>query len=425
MVSMWRFGNTRWGKGRWARLWMRPDAWTAVAVAGWEMGSRQLAAPGREFSRGFLRRAIDGLVAGMLVINLLVTWGITSQAVGAEGRIRTVLGTGRDARGPVGAATESNIGNPFGVEIGPDGGLYVTEVTNHRVWRVDRTQGTATIVAGTGEKGYSGDGGPAREARLNEPYELRFDAAGNLFFVEMQNHLLRRIDAKTGVITTVAGTGQEGFGGDGGPALSAKMSQPHSLALDGRGGVYIADIGNHRIRRVDLASGRIESIAGNDERKLPVAGEPARDRPVLGPRALFITGRTLWVALREGNSVWRLDLDEGRWQHVAGTGEKGYTGDGGTASRCTFQGPKGLAVDSRGDAWVVDTENQVVRRIVAASGIVETVAGSGPDHRGHAGDDGPVRNAMLNRPHGICVDAQGVVYIGDSENHRVREVFWP
>jgi len=349
---------------------------------------------------------------------------VAPRAVDAA-RIRTVLGTGRDAPGPVGKATASNVGNPFGVEIGPDGALYVTEVTNHRIWRVDRERGEATIVAGSGVKGYRGDGGPARDAQLNEPYELRFDAEGNLYFVEMQNHGVRRIDAKTGIITTVAGTGEAGFTGDGGPAVAARMNQPHSLVLDGKGGLYIADIGNHRIRRVDLSSGRIESIAGNGERQLPVAGELARDRPVLGPRALFITGRTLWVALREGNSVWRLDLDHGRWQHVAGTGEKGYTGDGVAAERCTFQGPKGLAVDRAGNAWVVDTENQVIRRIDARTGVIETIAGSGPDQRGYAGDDGPPLRAMLNRPHGICVDARGVVYIGDSENHRVREVSLP
>ncbi len=375
--------------------------------------------------------AMAAVTAGCWSVLHATAWGAGPQqpdsrdAALRDGLIRTVLGTGRDTRGLVGPATASNVGNPFGVEIGPDGALYVTEVTNHRVWRVDRARGEATIVAGTGEKGYRGDGGPARDAQLNEPYELRFDAEANLYFVEMQNHLVRRVDAKSGIITTVAGTGEAGYAGDGGPAVAARMNQPHSLVLDGKGGLYVADIGNHRIRRVDLSNGRIESIAGNGDRQLPVAGEPARDRPVLGPRALFITDRTLWVALREGNSVWRLDLDHGRWQHVAGTGEKGYTGDGDAATRCTFQGPKGLAVDRAGDAWVVDTENQVIRRIVARTGTVETVVGRGPQHRGYAGDEGPPRQALLNRPHGICVDARGVVYIGDSENHRVREVTWP
>jgi streptogramin lyase len=344
--------------------------------------------------------------------------------VGA-GEIETVAGTGKDADGgAAGPALETNVGNPFGVEIGPDGALYITEVSNHRVRRLDLKSGKLTTVAGCGREGYAGDGGPAQEALLNEPYEVRFDGDGNMYFVEMQNHLVRRVDAKTARISTVAGTGKPGFGGDGGPAAKALFRQPHSIALDGRGGLYVADIGNHRIRRVDLKSGKIESIAGNGERKPPVDGQTVKGRPILGPRALAIDGRTMWIALREGNSVWALDLESGVIRHVAGTGEKGFgpAAAGARAKEATFNGPKGIAVGPDKRVYVVDTENQVIRRIDPSRGTIDTIAGAGPKSRGYNGDGQDATRAFLNRPHGICLGPDGSIYIGDSENHRVRRV---
>lgn len=354
--------------------------------------------------------------------NLLALIGVLSAAATvAAGTIETVVGTGVDKPGPAsGPATQVQIGNPFGVEVAPDGSLIVCEVSHHRVRRLDRSTGEITTLAGTGKLGYSGDGGPATDALLNEPYEVRFDRQGNLYFVEMQNHLVRRVDAKTGVISTVAGTGQPGFSGDGGNATKAQLRIPHSIALDDQGWLYIADIGNHRVRAVNLADGTIQTIAGTGEKSLPVDGQPATDRPILGPRALFVDGRTLWIALREGNSVWRMDLDSRVLHHVSGTGKKGYSGDGGPARDATFNGPKGIALGPQGDIYVADTENHVIRRIDASTGIITTVAGDGT--QGGTGDGGPATQAKLKRPHGVCLDLNGILYIGDSENHRVRRV---
>jgi sugar lactone lactonase YvrE len=345
-------------------------------------------------------------------------------ALAADATIETIAGTGESADGgSSGPALKTNIGNPFGVEVGPDGALYITEVSNHRVRRLDLKSGELTTAAGNSRKGYSGDGGPATEASLNEPYEVRFDQQGNMFFVVMQNHLVRRVDAKSGKISTVAGTGKPGSGGDGGPALAAQFRNPHSIALDPRGLIYVADIGNHRIRRVDLAKGTVDSIAGNGEKKLPVDGQRAANNPILGPRALFLSGQTLWIALREGNSIWKMDLAAGTLRHVAGDGRKGYTGDGGPAKSATFNGPKGIAIGpGPHDIFIADTENQVIRRIEQRTGLIRTIAGSGPQARGYAGDGGPATSASMNRPHGICVGPDGTVYIGDSENHRVRRV---
>jgi streptogramin lyase len=303
------------------------------------------------------------------------------------------------------AADSFEVELPFGVEIGPDGGLYVTEIKNHRVVRFDVKTRAVTTVAGDGQRGYSGDGGLAVEAAMNEPYEVRFDSRGNMFVVEMKNHIVRRIDAKTQAISTVAGTGSAGYSGDGGPGTKAKLNQPHSIAFDGDDNLYIADIGNHRIRRVSAKTGVIESIAGNGERALPKNGQFSRGNSILGPRALFVQRNTLWIALREGQGVWRMDLGDSTLRHVAGTGRPGHTGDGGPALDATFKGPKGIAVGPSGVVFVVDSDNNAVRRIDPKSGSIETL---------------PI--PPLNQPHGICVGRNGDVYIGDSLNNRVLRV---
>lgn len=348
---------------------------------------------------------------------------VSAIAASAAADISTVAGTGQPQNnGNAGTGIKLNIGDPFGVEVGPDKALYITEVRNHRVLRLDLETGRIATLAGTGEKGYSGDGGPATAAKLNEPYEVRFDSAGNMLFVEMQNHTIRRVDAKTGQISTIAGTGEAGYGGDGGPATKAQFKQPHSIALDKHDNIYVADIGNHRIRKIDAKTGIVTSIAGTGEKKLPVSGEKAEGKPVLGPRALIIADDVLWVALREGHSIWKIKLSEGTWQHVAGTGKKGFTGDGGPAKEATFDGPKGIAIGPDRNLYVVDTENHAIRMIDTHTGQIGTIAGRGPTHKGGSGDGGPATSALLDRPHGICVGADGAVYIGDTLNHRVRRI---
>jgi streptogramin lyase len=341
-------------------------------------------------------------------------------AHGKEAVIETVAGTGNAGdNGREGPALETNIDQPFGLDFGPDGALYICEVGQHRVRRLDLKAGRVTTVAGAGRKGYAGDGGSAQDALLNEPYEVRFNAAGDMYFVEMRNQVVRRVDGRTGTISTVAGNGRRGYAGDGGPANAAELSDPHSIAFDGAGRLLIADIGNHRIRRVDLKSGQIESIAGNGKAAAPRDGEPARDRAVLGPRALAVEGDTLWVALREGNSVWKLDLRRETWRHVAGAGRQGYKN--GPAAVALLAGPKGIALADQQVAYIVDTENNAIRTLDARSGEVGTLAGLGPKSAGYGGD-GPAKDARFDRPHGICVGPDGAVYIGDTNNHRVRRI---
>jgi len=348
-----------------------------------------------------------------LIVSLLLPAAVEA------GEVATLAGTGKNEyRGDGGPAVKAGVGGPFGVVIGSDGALYVCETTNHVVRRVDLKTGRIATVAGTGMKGYSGDGGPATKARLNEPYEVRFDSAGNMFFVEMRNHVVRRVDSKTGKISTVAGTCKRGFSGDGGPAKKAMLSVPHSIALDNAGGLYICDIGNHRVRRVDLKAGVISTFAGTGKRRRTPDGAPVKGTPLNGPRALDFDGKSnLFLALREGNAVYRIDLKTKTLHHVAGTGQKGYAGDGGPAQKALLSGPKGIAVGPGGDIYLADTESHTIRVIRKKSGIIETLVGTG--QRGD-GPDGNPRKCRLARPHGVFVDRAGKVYIGDSSNHRVR-----
>ncbi len=332
---------------------------------------------------------------------------------------RTIAGTGvAGFSGDGGPGTKAQVNNPYGLVMGPDGALYFCEIGNHRVRRLDLKTHVISTVAGNGEQGYSGDGGPALAASLNEPYEVRFDDAANMYFAEMRNHVVRRVDAKTKVISTVAGTGKPGFEGDGGPGTKALLRQPHSIAFDGAGGLLICDIGNLRIRRLDMETGIIETWAGTGEKKPTPDGAPISGTPLNGPRAIT-AGRDgqLYLVLREGNAVFRLDTAAGRIFHVAGTGETGYTGDGGPAKSARLAGPKGIAWAPDGSLYLADTENHAIRRIDLKSGILTTVAGTG--QRGN-GPDGEARRCQLARPHGIFVSAAGRVFIADSESHRIR-----
>jgi sugar lactone lactonase YvrE len=226
------------------------------------------------------------------------------------------------------------------------------------------------------------------------------------------------VDAKTGVISTVAGTGSPGFSGDRGPAVSAQLRQPHSIAFDPQGRLLICDIGNVRIRRVDLTTGKIETWAGTGEKKPTPDGAPITGTPLNGPRAITVApDGNLYLVLREGNAVYRMDPAAGRIYHVAGTGQTGYDGDGGDAKMARLSGPKGVAWAPDGSLYLADTESHTIRRIDLKSGIINTVAGTG--QRGN-GPDGDPRKCQLSRPHGIFVSSAGTVYIGDSESHRIR-----
>jgi sugar lactone lactonase YvrE len=349
-------------------------------------------------------------------ITLLVTSPFLHSAT-----ISTFAGTGvKGFSGDGGPAASAQLADPNGIARGPDGALYICDTMNHRIRRV-ALDGKIATVAGNGEKGFAGDGGPALAAKLNEPYEVRFDRLGNVYWVERLNHCVRKLDIKSGVISTIAGTGASGYSGDGGPAAKAQLSEPHSLSFDRADDLYIADVRNHRVRKVAMQTGLITTLVGNGKREPTPDGATLSDAtPVAGPRALdFGADGSLWLALREGNAVYRLDLTSGTIHHIAGTGKKGSSGDGNLAKNATLDGPKGIAVGPAGTVYVVDTENHVIRAIDPKTGIIVRVAGTGIAGDGPESD--PL-NCALNRPHGVFVDRDGTFFIGDTLTNRVRMV---
>jgi sugar lactone lactonase YvrE len=329
-------------------------------------------------------------------------------------RITTLLGTG---------VASDSANNPFGLVIGPDRGLYWADFGSHRVMRFDFTTKAISVIAGIGKAGYSGDGGPAASAQMNAPHEVRFDSKGNIFVAERDNHVVRYIDMKSKMISTAAGTGMRGFSGDGGPASQAQLAQPHSIALDRADNVYICDIINNRVRRIDPKTGTIGTFAGTGERGSTPDEASLDETPVAGPRSIEIApDGTMYLILREGNKVFSIDVARRRLKRIAGTGELGYTGDGGPALNAKFgappsalNGPKGVAY-SDGMLYIADTENHVIRRIDLKQGTISTIVGTG--QRGD-GPDGDPLSCKLARPHGLFIQAN-TLYIGDSENHRIR-----
>ena len=332
--------------------------------------------------------------------------------------IHILAGTGvSGAAGDGGPGQNAQVGNPFGVVIGPDGALYICEVDTHRIRRLDLQRNIISTFAGSGRRGYSGDGETALNAELNEPYEVCFSKNGDMYFVEMRNHIVRKVEVATGTISTVVGTGEAGYSGDGSQATEAQLHDPHSIAIYGQF-LYIADIKNHRIRQVDLASGVINTFAGTGEQAPTPDGAHIKTAPLNGPRAITfnLTG-DMFLALREGNAVYRIDMKSKTLHHIAGTGEKGYAGDGGHPQQALLSGPKGISIGPSGMVYIADTENHTIRRIDLSKELIETMVGDG---RRHDGLDGNPHLCGLARPHGIFVAPGGAVYIGDSENHRVR-----
>lgn len=350
-----------------------------------------------------------------LVLSLLLGLSLPALA----GTIATVAGTGvKGSSGDGGPATAAQIDNPFGLVRGPDGALWFCEYTGQRISKIT-VDGKLQHVAGTGKSGYTGDGGPANQATFNLPHEIRFDKAGNFYIADMTNHAIRRVDVKTQVITTFAGTGKPGYSGDGGPANQAELKQPHSIQFDPSGEqLYICDIGNNVIRRVDMKTGTISTFAGTGKPGETPDGAPIAGTPIKGPRSIdFDAKGDLWLVTREGNQVLRFDLKAGVIHLVAGTGKKGFTGNGGPAREATLSGPKGIAIDAAGNAWLADTESHSVRMIEAKTGKLLLMAGTG--EKGDGPEVDPLQCKMA-RLHGIFVDKDGAVYIGDSEAHRVR-----
>ena len=335
--------------------------------------------------------------------------------------IQSIVGTGDQGySGDGGPAKEATMDNPFHVEIDPSGRyLYIADCFNFRVRRLDLGTGIITNFAGNGNQGHSGDGGNANEASIDEIYAIQVDKNGNVYICQRFNPSIRMIEISTNRIKTVAGTGIEGSGKDGIPGVQSAMIEPNDCAIDNEGNVLVADIQDQRIRKYDPITGLITTLAGTGEKEHTGDGGPADKAGIYGARAVCTDkeGNT-YICEREGNTIRKIDR-KGIITTIAGTGEQGYSGDGEDAKYALFNGPKAIRCDNDGNVLVVDTENHALRIIDKNSNIITTIAGG---TEGPGGDGGLATLAGLARPHGVVTDPSGTIYIADSENHRVRTV---
>lgn len=336
------------------------------------------------------------------------------------GTIATVAGNGTTSDcGDGGAATAAAMSYPNGVAVDGAGNLFVADTNNHRVRKVDGA-GTITTVAGSGTPGYTGDGGAATAATLDTPYAVAVDGMGNLYVAEYGNDVIRKVDSG-GTISTMAGNGSPGFSGDGGAATAAQLANPTGVILDGGGNLYIVDSYNQRVRMVD-PGGTITTVAGDGNMGFAGDGGPATAGRFSSPRGIAIDGAgNLYVADYTNNRVRMIDTG-GTISTVAGAGAKSFSGDGGAATAATFHYPSGVAIDGAGNLYIADNSNQRVR-MVTTYGTIATVAGSGTG--GFAGDGGPAVAARLLYPYGVAATTGGDVYVADTNNSRLRKVESP
>ena len=308
---------------------------------------------------------------------------------------------------------------PADVAFDTGGNLFFSDTNRHVVQRIDPA-GLVTIVAGSGVQGYAGDGGPALAAQLDCPAGLAVDAAGNLYIADTHNHRVRRVDGATGNIVTVAGTGRAGFTGDGGTATAARLDLPTALALDGTGNLYIADTNNHRVRRVAVGTGLMATVAGNGSQGFAGDGGSATAAGIDSPGGVAVDAAgNLYIADAHNQRLRMVNAKTGLISTVAGTGVAGFAGDGALAVGAQLALPHGVSVDGAGNVYVADTNNHRVRRI-APDGTMTTVAGDGV--QAFRGDGGPAVAASLNSPRGLAVSPTGLPTLADSANQRVRQV---
>lgn len=309
-----------------------------------------------------------------------------------------------------------NLKEPFGVTFLNGEAIFV-EYGGHKVRKID-SKGVVVDLAGNGKKGYTD--GKNSEASFNQPHNLAVGPDGKIYIADTSNHAVRVVDTKSGLTSTLAGNGTKGFAGDGGPAKEARFDQAYHVAVDPKGeNLYVCDLGNRRIRVIDLAKGTIRTVAGNGEKGVPKDGELAEKSPLVDPRAVEVdsAGR-IWILERGGHAL-RV-VENGKIRTVAGTGKAGFSGDGGPAKEATFNGPKFISFDPKGDVLICDTENHCVRKYFVQTGKIERVAGTGKKGKGDT--KGNPLEVGLNRPHGATIGPDGALYIADSDNSRILRV---
>jgi sugar lactone lactonase YvrE len=334
------------------------------------------------------------------------------------GNIATVAGGGTSGLGDGELATNASLALPSGVALDGSGNLFIADWLSERIRRVDAVTAIITTVAGNGTAGFSGDGGPATSASLNQAYGVAVDGSGDLFIGDTDNNRIRRVDAATGKISTAAGSGSDG---DGGPATSALLVAPSGIVADAAGNLFIADTSNSRIRRVDATTGAISTVAGNGAQAFSGDRGPATSASLGDPSGVAVDGSgNLFIADTNNGRIRRVYAESGIITTVAGNGTFSFSGDGGPATSASFYGVYGVAVDGSGNLFIADRWNNRIRRVDASMGNITTVAGNGTASFG--GDGGPATSASLNQAYGVAVDSSGNVFIADYGNNRIRVV---
>jgi DNA-binding beta-propeller fold protein YncE len=353
--------------------------------------------------------------AAALVLSAL----LTPPVPGAD---KLVLVAGGGAGPDGGPAAGAKLVAPFGIDFTPDGNAYFVEMAGgERLRRIDPV-GTVATAAGTGRKGDAGDGGPGLRAAFNGMHSLAVGRDGKVYLADTWNNRVRTFDPAAGTVAAFAGTGAKGYSGDGGPAAAARFGGVYSVAFDPAGkALYLADLDNRRVRRVDVASGVVSTVAGNGERGVPKDGEPATGQPLVDPRAAAADAAgNVYILERAGHALRVVDA-AGRIRTVAGTGARGAAGVGGPAVKCQLNGPKHLSIDRDGTVLIADTENHRILRYVPKDMTIHLVAGSGK--KGAGGLGGDPKAAELSQPHGVIAHPKtGEIYIADSSNHRVLKI---
>lgn len=314
-------------------------------------------------------------------------------------------------------ATEALLKSPFALDIDRDGNVVFVEYTGHRVRKID-AKGLLTTLAGTGEKGATD--GPAHKATFNAMHNAVIAPDGSLYIADTFNHRVRKL-SKDGTVSTIGGTGKAGYSGDGGPADKAEFNETYCVALDANGkNLYVVDLKNRRIRVIDLATNVVKTVAGNGKAGVPKDGSDAVAAPLVDPRALAVDGKgNLWILERGGHALRVVD-SKGKIRTVAGTGKAGSAGIDGPALQAEMKGPKFVIVDNAGHVVIADTENHRIVKYIPGEEKLVLVAGTGK--AGTAGVGGPAKEAQLNQPHGVFQTREGRLLIADSSNHRILRI---
>ncbi|MBI3662703.1 MAG: SMP-30/gluconolactonase/LRE family protein [Acidobacteria bacterium] len=342
--------------------------------------------------------------------------------VDAVGRLTILAGNGTlGFGGDGGPASNAVLSAPNQVAVDSAGNVFIADTWNHRIRRVEAATGIITTVAGNGNWAFSGDGGPATGASLALPSGIALDAAGNLFIADRSNNRIRRVEAASGVISTVAGGSLPGSSGDGGPATNAALNGPLGVAVDAAGNLFIADTSNNRIRRIDAATGIITTVAGNGLAGFSGDGGPATNASLNYPYDVAVgASGSLLISDMSNHRVRRVDLATGVISTVAGDGTTQFKGDGGLATNASLFWPAAVKMDSAGNVFLADSVHHRIRRIDAATGIITTLAGNGTF--GFSGDNHIATDASLPYPFSLAQDRAGNLFVADSGNLAVRKL---